>query len=151
MGEKQHLLRRPLCPRSAGNELSQTQARDVRPHQVHHVPLLGREVGREEESEGQGNQGHESRPKDHAEIAKGRDQEEGHDDAKEEEGHDDAEEEEGGDAQEHAQEEDVNEEVLMVELEKGFGALWVARNEGLVLDLWPLPGTPKARRRTRLL
>merc|ERR1711934_1017984 len=125
-GEKQHLLRRPLCPRSAGNELSQTQARDVRPHQVHHVPLLGREVGREEESEGQGNQGHE-----------------------------DAEEEEGGDAQEHAQEEDVNEEVveevLMVEMEKGLGALWVARNEGLVLDLWPLPGTPKARRRTRLL
>merc|ERR1712205_227434 len=124
------LLRRPLCPRSAGNnELSQTQARDVRPHQVHHVPLLGREVGREEESEGQGNQGHESRPKDHAEIAKGRDQEEGHD---------------------HAKEEDVNEEVveevLMVELEKGFGALWVARNEGLVVDLWPLPGTPKARR-----
>merc|ERR1711934_1287727 len=136
----------PSVPAQRWQRVSQTQARDVRPHQVHHVPLLGREVGREEESEGQGNQGHESRPKDHAEIAKGRDQEEGHDDAKEEE---------GGDAQEHAQEEDVNEEVveevLMVEMEKGFGALWVARNEGLVLDLWPLPGTPKARRRTRLL
>merc|ERR1711934_850298 len=116
----------PSVPAQRWQRVSQTQARDVRPHQVHHVPLLGREVGREEESEGQGNQGHESRPKDHAEIAKGRDQEE---DVNEE----------------------VVEEVLMVEMEKGFGALWVARNEGLVLDLWPLPGTPKARRRTRLL
>merc|ERR1711934_1115277 len=36
----------PSVPAQRWQRVSQTQARDVRPHQVHHVPLLGREVAR---------------------------------------------------------------------------------------------------------